>query len=251
MLLGIGLGGFVDGIVFHQILQWHHMLTSAGYPADSVPNLEVNTLWDGLFHASTYVFVLLGLVIVFALDGSASTAQHKLSPALDLALGGILLVVAELAQPGQQRLQQRRRVHPGLDLEDAVDEGGMLRILGLDAADLRWRVPLGWAKGLGAGLALGVLPAAVAMMMGVFTAGAGWTHDGGSLPQWGAQVGKTVLILLPAALAEELKRTADPVLHLLVEETGEDAAQRVIPTPFVIPATAGRWIHISSATGHE
>lgn len=79
-----------------------------------------------------------------------------------------------------------------------------VKALGLDAADLRWRVPLRWAKGLGAGLALGVLPAAVAMMMGVFTAGAGWTHDGGSLPQWGAQVGKTVLILLPAALAEEL-----------------------------------------------
>jgi len=27
ILLGIGLGGFVDGIVLHQILQWHHMLT--------------------------------------------------------------------------------------------------------------------------------------------------------------------------------------------------------------------------------
>jgi len=26
--LGAGLGGFVDGIVLHQILQWHHMLTS-------------------------------------------------------------------------------------------------------------------------------------------------------------------------------------------------------------------------------
>jgi uncharacterized membrane protein len=30
ILLGIGLGGFVDGIVLHQILQWHHMLTSEG-----------------------------------------------------------------------------------------------------------------------------------------------------------------------------------------------------------------------------
>jgi uncharacterized membrane protein len=27
--LGIGLGGFVDGIVLHQILQWHHMSTAA------------------------------------------------------------------------------------------------------------------------------------------------------------------------------------------------------------------------------
>ena len=57
ILFGLGLGGFFDGIVLHQVLQWHHMLTSAGYPPDSVANLEVNTFWDGLFHASTYVFV--------------------------------------------------------------------------------------------------------------------------------------------------------------------------------------------------
>jgi uncharacterized membrane protein len=65
ILLGLGMGGFFDGIVLHQLLQWHHMLTSAGYPADSVPNLEVNTFWDGLFHASTYVFVLLGLLVLW------------------------------------------------------------------------------------------------------------------------------------------------------------------------------------------
>jgi uncharacterized membrane protein len=65
ILLGLGLGGFFDGIVLHQLLQWHHMLTSAGYPPDSVYNLEVNTLWDGIFHASTYIFVLAGLVILW------------------------------------------------------------------------------------------------------------------------------------------------------------------------------------------
>ncbi|MCK1539441.1 DUF2243 domain-containing protein, partial [Bradyrhizobium sp. 176] len=27
VLLGLGLGGFFDGIVFHQLLQWHHMLS--------------------------------------------------------------------------------------------------------------------------------------------------------------------------------------------------------------------------------
>jgi len=64
ILFGLGLGGFFDGIVLHQILQWHHMLSSAGYPPDSVHNLKVDTLWDGLFHASTYLFVLAGLVIL-------------------------------------------------------------------------------------------------------------------------------------------------------------------------------------------
>ena len=61
IFLGLGLGGFFDGIVLHQILQWHHMATSAGYPPDSLENLKFNTLLDGLFHAATYVFVVIGL----------------------------------------------------------------------------------------------------------------------------------------------------------------------------------------------
>jgi uncharacterized membrane protein len=63
VLLGLGLGGFFDGIVLHQILQWHHMLTSAGYPADSLQNLELNTLLDGLFHAATWLFTVAGLAV--------------------------------------------------------------------------------------------------------------------------------------------------------------------------------------------
>jgi uncharacterized membrane protein len=65
ILFGLGLGGFFDGIVLHQLLQWHHMVTSAGYPADSVENLELNTFLDGLFHAATYTFVVLGLVLLW------------------------------------------------------------------------------------------------------------------------------------------------------------------------------------------
>jgi len=63
--LGLGLGGFFDGIVLHQLLQWHHMATSAGYPADSLENLELNTFLDGMFHALTYIFVLLGLILLW------------------------------------------------------------------------------------------------------------------------------------------------------------------------------------------
>jgi uncharacterized membrane protein len=51
VLLGLGLGGFFGGIILHQVLQWHHMFTSAGYPANIVENLELNTLGDGLFQA--------------------------------------------------------------------------------------------------------------------------------------------------------------------------------------------------------
>lgn len=64
ILLGIGLGGFFDGIVFHQLLQWHHMLSNVR-PVDTVQNLELNTLWDGLFHALTYAAVLAGLFLLW------------------------------------------------------------------------------------------------------------------------------------------------------------------------------------------
>jgi hypothetical protein len=63
--------------------------------------------------------VTLGLVIVFTLDGSASTAQHKLSPAMDLAFGAILLVVAWVTRPshvpkeGGWLAERRRRRKEG------------------------------------------------------------------------------------------------------------------------------------------
>jgi uncharacterized membrane protein len=65
IVLGIGLGGFVDGIVLHQILQWHHMLSSGPYPPTSLENLEVNTLWDGLFHAATWLATAVGLAMLW------------------------------------------------------------------------------------------------------------------------------------------------------------------------------------------
>jgi uncharacterized membrane protein len=64
VLLGLGLGGFFDGIVLHQLLQWHHMLSS-WYPIRDVPSLELNTLWDGIFHSATYVFVVVGLFVLW------------------------------------------------------------------------------------------------------------------------------------------------------------------------------------------
>ncbi len=87
ILLGMGLGGFVDGIVLHQILQWHHMLTSEGsYPKTTVAGLETNTLWDGLFHASTWVAVAVGVWILWRRTGDSRWAMSG------RAFGGWMLV---------------------------------------------------------------------------------------------------------------------------------------------------------------
>ncbi|MEU3522404.1 DUF2243 domain-containing protein [Streptomyces sp. NPDC038707] len=74
ILLGVGLGGFVDGILLHQLLQWHHMLTSTDhdrigvkyYDPDSVSGLEMNTVWDGVFHTVCWLAVLSGLAVLYA-----------------------------------------------------------------------------------------------------------------------------------------------------------------------------------------
>src|SRR5215203_595557 len=72
LLLGVGLGGFVDGILFHQILQWHNMLTGAGYypktvddPQTVIRNMQVNMFWDGLFHAFTWITTVAGLALLW------------------------------------------------------------------------------------------------------------------------------------------------------------------------------------------
>ena len=94
LLLGLGLGGFADGIVLHQMLQWHHMLTSAGVPPDSVDNLKLNTLWDGIFHASTWVFTVIGLVLLWRAVGRRDVpwSTSTLAGAMLLGWGAFNLV---------------------------------------------------------------------------------------------------------------------------------------------------------------
>jgi len=68
IVLGVGFGGFVDGIVLHQMLQWHHMLTAHNhgqYAPTTLDALEINTLWDGLFHSSTWLAALVGVAMLW------------------------------------------------------------------------------------------------------------------------------------------------------------------------------------------
>jgi uncharacterized membrane protein len=63
-LLGVGLGGFADGIVFHQLLQIHNML-SAILPPDNLVNAKINMVWDGVFHSLTWLCTTTGLAILW------------------------------------------------------------------------------------------------------------------------------------------------------------------------------------------
>lgn len=63
-VIGIGMGGFVDGILFHQILQFHNML-SARVPTDTLVGAKVNMVWDGLFHAVVWTATAIGIAMLW------------------------------------------------------------------------------------------------------------------------------------------------------------------------------------------
>jgi uncharacterized membrane protein len=73
VLIGVGMGGFVDGILFHQILQVHSML-SARLPKSSVANVEINMFWDGLFHVFTWATTALGIALLWRAASRAPLA---------------------------------------------------------------------------------------------------------------------------------------------------------------------------------
>ena len=74
-LLGVGLGGFLDGIVLHQILQWHHMISDTGKGRmTTVAGLEANTLADGVFHAWAFMVVLVALYLAMRTRRQDATA---------------------------------------------------------------------------------------------------------------------------------------------------------------------------------
>ncbi|KQQ88891.1 DUF2243 domain-containing protein [Massilia sp. Leaf139] len=58
-LLGFGLGGFFDGILLHQILQWHHLLSLVTRPP--FQDIRVQIMVDGFFHLLMYVLAFAGL----------------------------------------------------------------------------------------------------------------------------------------------------------------------------------------------
>ena len=62
-LLGFALGGFFDGILLHQVLQWHHLLSALEGAA--FQDLQMQILADGLFHAAMYVIAGVGLWVLW------------------------------------------------------------------------------------------------------------------------------------------------------------------------------------------
>jgi uncharacterized membrane protein len=110
LVLGIGFGGFVDGIVLHQILQWHNMLSSIVPPTDLV-DMKYNMVWDGFFHALTWTTCLVGVVMLFhaGRDERAAWSAPALYGAMVAGWGLFNLVEGTI----DHQLLGIHHVHPG------------------------------------------------------------------------------------------------------------------------------------------
>ncbi len=89
--LGVGLGAFFDGIVLHQLLQWHHFI-SYWRPVESVETMRLNTLWDGIFHSFTYVVAAAALFFLWrSVRSGARLTGRRMVGAILIGWGGFNL----------------------------------------------------------------------------------------------------------------------------------------------------------------
>ncbi|QSJ15220.1 DUF2243 domain-containing protein [Nostoc sp. UHCC 0702] len=94
IFLGLGLGGFVDGILLHQILQWHHMLSNIR-PLSTTSNIDLNMVWDGLFHALDWILTVIGVALLWQAGGRKDVTWSSHTFVGSLLMGAGLFNVVE------------------------------------------------------------------------------------------------------------------------------------------------------------
>ena len=72
ILIGIGLAGLIDIIIFHAILQWHHTSSHVIIP-NTIEALQMNLLHDGLFLSFSLIITIAGVILLW----HASSSNNK------------------------------------------------------------------------------------------------------------------------------------------------------------------------------
>ncbi|MGF9693005.1 DUF2243 domain-containing protein [Rhizobium sp. 0TCS1.26] len=137
LALGFGLGGFFDGILLHQVLQWHHLLSAL---EDARGDIRLLILTDGLFHLLMFAVTAIGLLLLwrarrrFADEGGD---RQLLAHAL-LGFGGWHIIDALLSHwiLGIHRIRMDSSVPLAWDL-------GWLLVFGLVPALFGWQLRRG------------------------------------------------------------------------------------------------------------
>ena len=107
-----------------------------------------------------------------------------------------------------------------------------MRVLGLTPADLRWTAPPG-GSGFGYGVLAGCVIAGIALALSVLAGHARWIPDAGTGPQYAGTAARTILVLAPSALGEELVFRGVPLV-LLAAVTGRGTAVVAVAIGFAL-----------------
>jgi uncharacterized membrane protein len=91
VVLGVGMGAFIDGIVLHQIAQWHNM-GSAVLPPHSMDAMSRNMVWDGQFHLLSWFITMGGIVALWRDRGARSPTMTSLIGQMIMGWGSFNLV---------------------------------------------------------------------------------------------------------------------------------------------------------------
>jgi uncharacterized membrane protein len=214
-VLGFGLGGFFDGILLHQVLQWHHLLSLV--PGEAFQDLGTQILADGLFHVLMYVVTAAGLWLLWRRREGLAEGDWR------TVLGGTLL---------------------GFGLWNVVDVGFFHWILGIHRIRVDVPDPLTYDVGWLVTFALVPLLAAWALLR---RSGSG--HGGGR-----SAAALSVLMLAAAAIAALPQPNSKSALVLLAPgSTAGDAfnLSRDAGTPALWVDPAGRMMAVALDEGMQ
>jgi uncharacterized membrane protein len=98
-LIGVGVAGFIDETVFHQLLHWHHFY-DRGTPAAGLVS-------DGFFHAGSWICIVAGLFLFADLQRRHASVPWRIWAGALLGWGGFQ-VYDGLFQHKALRLHQIR-----------------------------------------------------------------------------------------------------------------------------------------------
>ena len=91
VVLGVGMGAFIDGILLHQIAQWHNM-GSAIVPPVTMDAMSRNMVWDGQFHLVSWFITLGGIIALWRDRGAAAPTMTTFAGQMIMGWGLFNLV---------------------------------------------------------------------------------------------------------------------------------------------------------------
>jgi uncharacterized membrane protein len=104
VLIGVGVAGFIDEVVFHQLLHWHHFYDRGTSSAGLVS--------DGFFHAFSWTAVVVGLFLLADLHRRLATVVRRVWAGALLGGGGFQLYDGVV----HHKLLQVHQVRYGVEL---------------------------------------------------------------------------------------------------------------------------------------